>query len=316
MLADVKLIDESPRWLWSQGRTREAVAIVEKALKVNKFEASAFDVAHYVSKGKVNESKCVGEVQLSRTSAGLIDLLRTPNLRKKTLNVCLNWFANSLVYYGLSLNTGKLFGNPFLVLFLVGLVEWPSYATTVFLMDRTGRRSLISSLMILGGIACIVAAYIPQDTTAGSASATTIVMVGKFLIAGSFAIIYNYTAELFPTVVRNTAIGVGSMCARLSAALTPLITLLDSFDKKLPTTIFATISIVSGVLAMLLPETLHQPMPQTLEEGEHFGEGDNVCKSCFGYREEKISPADNEVVLVTSKDLKEPLKRPKRSYDV
>lgn len=28
---------------------------------------------------------------------------------------------------------------------------------------------------------------------------TTLVMVGKMAIAGSFAIIYNYTAELFPT---------------------------------------------------------------------------------------------------------------------
>jgi MFS family permease len=51
-------------------------------------------------------------------------------------------------------------------------------------------------------------------------------MIGKFFIAGSFAIVFNYTAELFPTVVRNTAIGIGSMGARLSGALTPLITLL------------------------------------------------------------------------------------------
>jgi MFS transporter, OCT family, solute carrier family 22 (organic cation transporter), member 16 len=55
---------------------------------------------------------------------------------------------------------------------------------------------------------------------------TSIVMLGKFFIAGSFAIIYNYTAELFPTVIRNTALGIGSMCARLSGALTPLIGLL------------------------------------------------------------------------------------------
>jgi hypothetical protein len=54
-------------------------------------------------------------------------------------------------------------------------------------------------------------------------------MTGKFFIAGSFAIIYNYTTELFPTVVRNTALGASSMCARISGALTPFITLLVRF---------------------------------------------------------------------------------------
>jgi MFS family permease len=65
------------------------------------------------------------------------------------------------VYYGLSLNTGELFGNPFLILFIAGVVDVPSYILTGFLMNRLGRRSLISSLMVLGGLACIAAVNIP-----------------------------------------------------------------------------------------------------------------------------------------------------------
>jgi len=72
--------------------------------------------------------------------------------------------------------------------------------------------------------------FVFSDGQGGSMSVTSIVMMGKFFIAGSFAIIYNYTAELFPTVVRNTALGTGSMGARLSGALTPLITLLVCFS--------------------------------------------------------------------------------------
>ncbi|GLG98471.1 Organic cation transporter protein [Gryllus bimaculatus] len=271
------LIDESPRWLWAQGRVKEAVDIVEKAMSVNG-QAGKIDIAHFVSRGKAASSS------RDERSYGVLDMFKTPRLRARTLNVCLNWFANSLVYYGLSLNTGKLAGNPYLILFVIGLVEIPSYIMTILLMDRTGRRCLISTLMLLGGIACIVSAYIPQDTTFGSICATTIVMVGKFFIAGSFAIIYNYTAELFPTVIRNTALGVGSMCARLSGAMTPLITLLDSFDKTLPSVIFASIAILSGLLSLLMPETLHKPMPQTIQDGEEFGRGDTACASCCGAR--------------------------------
>nr|CAD7204845.1 unnamed protein product [Timema douglasi] len=205
----VRLIDESPRWLWAQGRVHEAVTIVERAMLTNKHPVP-LDVAQFVSKGLATSGK------REDRSYGISDIFKTPNMR----------FANSLVFYGLSLNTGKLYGNPFLVLFLACLVEIPSYIMTTLLMDRTGRRSLTSTLMLLGGLACLISAYIPQDTQIGSVSATSVVMLGKFFIAGSFAIIYNYTAELFPTVVRNTSLGVGSMCARLSGALTPLITLL------------------------------------------------------------------------------------------
>ncbi|XP_068082755.1 organic cation transporter protein isoform X2 [Anabrus simplex] len=271
------LIDESPRWLWAQGRVHEAVQIVQRAAKING-KGAMVDVAHFVSRGKATAT-----TRSDRTYS-VLDMFRTPNLRSRTLNVCLNWFANSLVYYGLSLNTGKMAGNPFLILFVMGLVEIPSYALTVALMDRTGRRSLISVFMLLGGIACIASAYIPQDTDAGSIASTTVAMLGKFFIAGSFAIVYNYTAELFPTVVRNTALGVGSMCARLSGALTPLITLLDSFDRTLPSVIFASIAVLSGLLSLILPETLNKGMPQTLQDGEDFGRGDTACASCYNKR--------------------------------
>lgn len=88
----------------------------------------------------------------------------------------------------------------------MGLVEFPSYIVIVLVLDLLGRRSITSSLMLVGGVCCIVAAYIEQ----GSNLATGIVMAGKFTIAGSFAVIYNYSAELFPTVVRNSAMGLGN----------------------------------------------------------------------------------------------------------
>ncbi|KAI4457558.1 solute carrier family 22 member [Holotrichia oblita] len=271
LFANWWIMDESPRWLWAQGRVKESVAIIQKGLKMNSSPIT-IDPNDYVSKTKIRRDSTQNE------EAGLGDLFKTPNLRNKTLNVCLCWFANSIAYYGLSLSAGKLYGNPYLILFLMGIVEIPSYLLTALIMDRTGRRGLISFYMLTGGLCCLIAAKLTQ----GSTEATSTVMIGKFLIASSFAIVYNYSAELFPTVVRNSALGLGSMCARLSGAMTPLISLLDSLNPTLPAMIFGVIALISGFLTLFLPETLGYPMPQSIEDGEKFGAGDTCFTACMG----------------------------------
>lgn len=270
------VMDESPRWLWMQGRCKEAIDIVAKGVRMNG-RGIPLDVSHYLAKAK-STANAAAAVAQTEPAVGIGALFKTPNLRMKTLNVCLGWFANSLVYYGLSLSTGKLNGNPFLLLFLSGLVEYPSYIVIILVLDRFGRRSITSSLMVAGGLCCIIATQI----AAGSTAATSVVMLGKLFIAGSFAVIYNYSAELFPTVVRNSAMGLGSMSARLSGALTPLITLLDSFDPTIPAVIFGVIALLSGFWVMFLPETMDQPMPQSIADGEMFGVGDTCFTSCLG----------------------------------
>ena len=48
-------------------------------------------------------------------------------------------------------------------------------------------------------------------------------MIGKFLISMTFAIAYLYTAELFPTKVRNVAVGTASTFARIGSMSAPYI---------------------------------------------------------------------------------------------
>ncbi|XP_072932777.1 organic cation transporter protein isoform X2 [Epargyreus clarus] len=268
------MMDESPRWLWSQGRARESVAIIEKALKMNRSNENV-DAPLLVSHCKATCAKYTDE-----HSAGTTDLFKTPNMLKKTLIICGCWFANSVVYYGLSLNTGKLNGNPYFIMFLMGVVELPSYVIIMYYLDRVGHRALISAMMLLGGISCLVVVALPH----GSTSATGVVMVGKLFISGSYSIIYKYSAELFPTVVRSSGVGLGSMCASVSGALTPLISLLDTLNPKIPTIIFGFLALLSGFSTFLLPETIGRNLPQSIEDGERFGVGDTCFTNCSGRR--------------------------------
>ena len=61
----------------------------------------------------------------------------------------------SMVYYGLSLNTGNLGGNFYLNFTLSGLVEFPAYTLCLLLLDRVGRKWLHCVVMVVGGVACI-----------------------------------------------------------------------------------------------------------------------------------------------------------------
>ena len=94
------LMDESPRWLWNQGRQKEAIDIVARGVKTNK-RGVGLDKEHYLTRSKPQRVS----IEEPKSSAGISDLFKSPNLRIKTLNVCLCWFANSIAYYGLSLSS-------------------------------------------------------------------------------------------------------------------------------------------------------------------------------------------------------------------
>ena len=55
-------------------------------------------------------------------------------------------------------------------------------------------------------------------------------MIGKCAISASFAIIYVFSAELFPTVIRNVAMGMCAMFARFGGIIAPVIA--DLVSKK------------------------------------------------------------------------------------
>jgi len=97
-------------------------------------------------------------------------------------------------------------------------------------------------------------------------------MLGKFLISMTFAIAYLYTAELFPTKVRNVAVGTASTFARIGSMSAPyIVDLLGAAHAGIPVVIFGIASASAGLFSLMLPETLNKKLPESVAEVERTG---------------------------------------------
>ncbi|XP_029709294.1 carcinine transporter [Aedes albopictus] len=277
------IMPESPRWLLMKGKLEEALKILEKMAKVNgKQFPAAFKNKLQM---RVEAEKC-RTVKKEEVSIGAFDLCRTPNMRLKTILITLNWFVNETVYLGLSYYGPSLGENQYLSFFLSSLVEIPSYVVCWIIMDRYGRRWPMCMLMILGGISCVATVVLPEDAVMET---LFLYLLSKSMISASFLIIYPFAGELYPTQVRGVGIGTSSYIGGLGLIVIPFITYLGKENLVLPLVIMGCVSVAGGFTGLRLPETLHHRLPQTLEEGELFGQ-DWTFDDCFRCIPTKKSP--------------------------
>jgi OCT family organic cation transporter-like MFS transporter 4/5 len=148
--------------------------------------------------------------------------------------------VQNLVFYGVSQNTGTNFFsrlvcynhfillgswdlNPYLSFTISAVVELAAYIVVHLILDRIGRKIPYFVFAILFGVVALLILPVQNYVTKGS-SAQLILMniingALKFLASASYAIIYIYANELFPTNVRNTGMGICSMIARIGAII-------------------------------------------------------------------------------------------------
>ncbi len=111
--------------------------------------------------------------------------------------------------------------------------------------------------------------------------ATALALIGKACIVSCFCIIFIYTSELFPTVIRTVGVGSCAFWGRVGSLLAPQILLLGKkLNHESPDLVtfitFGALSLLAGLLALLLPETLNRDLPDTVFEAEHLGDRDEV----------------------------------------
>ncbi|XP_050300986.1 organic cation transporter protein-like isoform X2 [Anthonomus grandis grandis] len=257
------LIPESARWLVSNNKLEEAKKNIQHAAKCNGVTISDKTLDELLTpEREVKPNVSNGEKH------GVFDLFKYPNLRKRSLIIFFDWFANNITYYGLSWNSNNLAGNPYLNFVLSGAVELPAYAFLILTLNKWGRKNIMCGCMIVAGIALLLTMVVPSDL---EWLTVTLAMIGKLAITASYGAVYIFSTEQFPTVIRNAGLGAGSTCARIGSVSAPYVNIASHLWQPLPLLIFGSLAFIGGIMSLCLPETLNRKLPETFEEGESFG---------------------------------------------
>uniref|UniRef100_A0A3B5BMT9 Solute carrier family 22 member 13-like n=1 Tax=Stegastes partitus TaxID=144197 RepID=A0A3B5BMT9_9TELE len=239
-------IPESARWLLDRDRIDEAKQLITRVATINK--------------RTVPDSLLVEKE--TKKKGGVIILIQSPVLRKYFFTIILA-FSLNVTYYCLSFNVGKLGLDVFLTQTIFGLTELPAHIMSIWLLEAVGRKVSLMATLLTGGLMCILILAVPQNAVAVTALATA----GRFFTNWAGSVCNVYVQELFPTSFQ-TASGLGSIASRAGGLLSPLLNMLAMYHWTIPIIVYSTLTLVSGALGFLLPETRRKELPDSTDEAE------------------------------------------------
>ncbi|XP_041035868.1 solute carrier family 22 member 6-A-like [Carcharodon carcharias] len=252
---------ESARLLILDDKADVALKQLRRVAKLNGKEAEGEKLTAAILKSKM-ETEHLG----TKNKHSVLDLFRTLVVRKIACCTMLIWFATSLAYYGLAIDLQGFGVDIYLIQLIFGAVDIPAKTLGFVSMTLIGRRFTQGITLILAGSIILANTIVPKEL---QALRTSFAAVGKGCLAASFACCYLYSGELYPTVVRQTGMGLVSTMARMGAMIAPVIRMSGDYVSFLPLIIYGGVPVIAGVAAFSLPETRKTPLPETIKEIEN-----------------------------------------------
>ena len=239
-----KAIPESPRYLESVGRMKEADELVRTMEK----QAGITD--------GLSDQKNVKDHVNNKIRITFLDLWSKKYIRT-TIVLWIIWFGVNFGYYGFVLWTptllmGKGFAlvKSFEFTLIMCLAQLPGYFSAAYLVEKVGRKPVLS--VYFAGTAAAAWLF-------GHAGSTTeVLLYGSllyFFSLGAWGCVYAYTPEVYPTFARATGSGWAAAFGRLGAFTAPFIVpvIYISYGTEVGYTyVFITLTAVFALVALVV----------------------------------------------------------------
>lgn len=235
-------LPESPRYLAERGRTADADAVVRRVERAGGGALLTLGAA-------------IAPARSGRTS--IAELWRPAYIRR-TAMLWLLWFGITFTYYGIFLYVPSLLAarglsevrsNEFF--FLSTIAQIPGYFSAAWLVERWGRKPTLVAYLF--GTAA--AAFLFGNSGTGT-DAFAYAALLSFFNLGAWGVVYAYSPELYPTVVRATGAGVAAAVGRIGGIIGPFLTpvLVPTLGQSGVFGMFMVLLVVTALSVWLLAE--------------------------------------------------------------
>lgn len=214
---------ESPRYLISKGQYKKAYKMLYRkkpsAEYLLELEAEK-EVMIELATTADEKAKVTSGDKLRQTFNEVIKIYGPANLRNKALICHFTWCVTSLTYYMLALNAANFKANIYVWTGLTGSVDILGYIVSIFILKWSTRRLSQFTLFVLAGAFLLLVLGISKDK---EMMLLVFAMLSRFCITSVYAIMTLHTAEMFPTEIRNSVLGISSTAAHFGSFFAPYI---------------------------------------------------------------------------------------------
>jgi MFS transporter, putative metabolite:H+ symporter len=214
-----RALPESPRWLIQRGRSAEAEQIVDRM--------EAESLARTGRPLPPLEIAPIAPISIRRGTSVAQNLVALwgPGLVKSTAMLWVLWISITFSFYGfftwipsLLVKQGLTITKSFGYSIIIYLAQIPGYYSAAFISEKLDRKWTIILFMVGGGISAFFLSNVRDETLI-----PLFAFFLSFFMNGTYAGIYIYTPEVYPTAFRTTGMGVASAFGRIGGIAAPII---------------------------------------------------------------------------------------------